>query len=539
MNTESMNVENPFIGRQISIANLNTASEKYHEPDDDKGLRWLQGDEAQRRFKKPKWRPTRSVTSQSLPDTVSTISSEDDVPVARFLQSDGDDAAMQLVGKDIRGEIADGCRIALNFDDGGVHKPTFWNGEPGWDHDWQGEYMKAWVDEMSKSKVPKARFLKKNLAGHENRDVNTFDGKLCKPVDYPETTINPEDLRNFNEELPRRLVDTSESRSKPEMEKHKRRVKNLKNKRNREGVHPYLWGNAVNEVPLKISELDPDTICPGDAKVMFFMRPARKSDLAAILQIYNWEVANGTQALDNKPLTLKDFERIFEQCDKAETPFIVAVGGKSSRVVAREHKALVRKRTQASRQWQHVGQHGLDPKDPDQQQQDPTHGPIVAFGFVTIPTQGLAGDVHFNVGRFDGRIHMYVAHESRRNGIGSVLLGRLTACCSERMSTMNALHDGWFDGDEVKACKPALLGARQYLSVSVEFAFCDQEDAEIKWLSGMLLKEGYEHSYTLTKARKVGLGEAGQWLNVQVWHIMCRDESSDIKAEGPPKNPWA
>ncbi|PSR75231.1 hypothetical protein BD289DRAFT_457257 [Coniella lustricola] len=500
---------------------------EYHEYDANEDYTWLQGNEVQRRFKQPKWRPARSVTSQSLPDTVSSINSEDDDLGAQFVHKDGGCTNMQLV-------------LAPKPEDDDAVDTSSWDDDTTWGQNWHTNFIDVWVDATAKSKIPKARFLKKRMEGHETRDVDTYTGTLCKPIDYPETTIDPADLRNLTEELPRRLIDTSESKSKPVLENYKRRIKNLRVKSSREGVHPLLWGNITNETVFEEPEVDPDPL-PGRAKILCFMRPARKSDLTEILEIYNWEVLHGIQALDNKPLLLQDFESILEQCKKAKTPFIVVIGGKSSQGVAREYEDLVRQRSKPSRAWQHVNQHGLDRKTLQQveQQRDPTNGPVLAFGFITIPGKGLAGDVHENVDRFHGRLHLYVDHQYRRKGIGQLLLQRLSACCSVRAETISALHMGWFDRDEVRACQPAWLGARQYWGVFIEFASRGKEDADTQWMSNFLMDEEYEHSHTLTNARKVGLGESGKWMDTEVWQLPCRTLFTNINTEGPPKNPWA
>lgn len=516
--------------------------------------------------KKQKWRPKRSydLESQSLPDTVSSVQLNDEDPDFRNIDSDSS-PALHTPEKDIRGEIADESNLKPTHSGDGFYDASPWkesaseNGNWSQNKNWFMGYVSSWINKQAHVKLPDVFFLDKKIERHEECDVNTYNGWLNAPVEYPATYMNPADAKR-PQETTRRLSSSANLKSATDYEKNRRRLekaeKKMEEKWGLENTTP-LWqpqtnpfpsphppapqptapprqpmtgkaqihaGGVISQAPAgPIEPIRPITptapVAQPDEfesylKVSCFLRPAKKNDLARVLKIYNWEVAHGIQALDTKPLTLEDFHRIFEQCKDAQTPFIVVIAGTPAEAAARkEVPATPRGPYQTYREGPY-----------QQHYQNPEQDKVLGFGFITIRAAGLAGGIHHSVGRFQGRLHFYVDNENRRNGVGRALLCRLTKCCSIMMISTGEYD--YFDPDRNEACDVAPHNARQYTRLFIEVASRSQNDPDSKWCSKFLNGEGFMCVSTADKARKVGCGEKGIWLDNLIWQHDCQDPKS-------------
>ncbi|KAF3769819.1 hypothetical protein M406DRAFT_348893 [Cryphonectria parasitica EP155] len=490
---------------------------------------------------KQKWRPKHDydLESQSLPDTVSSVHFDDDEPVAYFTGSDAGDVPT----KDIRGQIADESNLAPTGDGQGWYDQSqfkeFASDDDSWGPSkaWFAESVESWLDNTNKYELPSVWFLTSNIERHEHCDVNTFNGWLNAPVDYPETCMNPLDEIK-PQETKRRLTYSSSLKSATNYTKNKRRLDNA------EEMHGELVANpqpaqvpaqaqpqaqlvAANSaqaprggqmgqqvqagpsVPMASANLDDYE--QTYVKIPCFLRPAEHGDLEQVLTIYNWEVAHGTQAMDTKPLVVQDIRRIFQRCKVSETPFIVVIAGTAEEAVARKE---VPARPQGMQPYMQRNSHQ---DQPEKREQDK----VLAFGFITIPDAGLAGDVHHNVGRFQGRLYLYVAHDSRRNGLGRALLCRLTKCCSTMMISMGEYD--WYDPTKNKACDVAPFNSRKYSRLFLETASKGKTDPDTKWYAEFLDSEAFTCVSTTDRARKIGYGDGGKWMDTIVWQYDCSD----------------
>ena len=61
---------------------------------------------------------------------------------------------------------------------------------------------------------------------------------------------------------------------------------------------------------------------------MINIRPGVREDIPALLEIYNYEVLNGTATLDIHPKTLREWEKWFDDHGKENHPLLVAVTAK-------------------------------------------------------------------------------------------------------------------------------------------------------------------------------------------------------------------
>jgi L-amino acid N-acyltransferase YncA len=133
---------------------------------------------------------------------------------------------------------------------------------------------------------------------------------------------------------------------------------------------------------------------PNAHKVQFpcHLRPATKSDIKAITDIYNQEVAEGYKVMDTNPLNQDDFYNIYSQCLTEEMPFVVAVEG-----------------------W-----HGKIAEP---------HEVIIGFALVTAVNRGISGS-YKTLSRIGGKLLVIVKTGYRRKKIGTALIDILITNCT-------------------------------------------------------------------------------------------------------------
>lgn len=515
------------------------------------------------------WRPRHScdLLSQDLPDSVASSlgfnDSNHDSPIANGA----------LVCSDIRNTVGGELDLIPKVHGEGFYNKNRWVEYPDESKalEWRPTYCQLWVKEMENEDWPVAIFLKMKNMPHEECDVQTSDGWLMAPVEYPDTHINPAELKNDQHHgaTSRRLNGNACLKIAANYRRLKRRVDEREGEVKWEPIgddtsiasppdhvfeKPIGQRNSqstsqptrsyVNRLPVMKSEQRihrpervihhrhygtithlPRTYTPKPPptylKICCFLRPAEESDIPQILDIYNWEVAHGMQALDTKPLCLKDMERVFKQCKDAKTPIIVAIAGTSTEAKAR------REPTVAPRGRYETGQQG-----PQQPSQYPENDKVIGFAYVSILSPGLAGDVHYNVGRFEGQIHLYVTHECRRKGVGRALLQQTTIFCS-RHAGYHAQNYEWHDPEKTPTYDDAFYNSRSYSRIFVEVASRAKDDSDTLWVSKFLDEENFSCVSTKDKARKLGYGEAGRLLDCLVWQHDCQD--LDKMKENDPK----
>lgn len=268
------------------------------------------------------------------------------------------------------------------------------------------------------------------------------------------------------------------------------------------------YENQTVEVPIA-QDSDSDSDNDIYVKMPAHMRPAERCDLAQVLNIYNWEVSHGIQALDNKPIVLKDIQRVFAECKDSKTPFIVAIAGTPA-------DAASRKKTPAPPQLLNY-QSYLHLSKPENDQ-------VLGFGFVKIRATGLAGDANDSVGRFQGQVYFYVANESRKKGIGRAIFRKLVKSCSRY--ALGRERCEFFDPDRSPICDNAPFNVRDYSRLFIEMAVRGKTDADARWLSQLLDKEHFLNVSTIDNYRRIGNHENGIWLDNIVWQHDCQDKES-------------
>lgn len=504
--------------------------------------------------RKKKWRPKNSSCweSQSLPTSGASVefvsndaASHDANPSFGSDQSNGG-----VPFKDVRGSIADELDIVPKGDGTGWVNKNFWkdyHSPPGSDDDssddsfekgWHYSFCRDWVKTLSDP--PIAFLLWDDNETPWECDIDTKDGTMLGPVDYPSTTVNPEDP-GTPEELVRRMSSTAEIKVTMEAEKLRKRMKQREQREQREerrGKHHLgpQWKRVASSTSTPVDRPStsgrlhhgqaPDQTTkalvksrqadPREPRIHCYLRPATRDDLPQILDIYNWEVEHGRQALDAKALTLRDIQRLFAECDAYGTPFIVAVGGTPPLVPTSrgEDSALVRFRgpyQQIERSRSHNDSE-VTPSSPS------SSGKILGFGLITLPSAGLAGHAHTSVSRFNGKLHLYVEPRSRRLGIGRCVLHRVLLCCSKRL--LRADWYKWKDPYDSRACAEAGDNARNYARVFVEVASF-KGDPDFSWRKKLLGEMNFLYVNTTDLTRKVIRDQNGGWYDNTVWQHDC------------------
>lgn len=507
--------------------------------------------------KKQKWRPKHSedLDSQSLPYSVSSLCCEDD------------EISVRDTAGDIQGETASNLSRTINRN--GQDFVNEWqdhracqmeDGErssiQGWSMSYRPKWMQDWAHGVDTQPII-ARVIHRDLKKGEDCDVDPSTGYFMTPVDYPPTYVNPQD-RDHPAKMSKRFSGSAQLSAAANFEKNKRRLdRSEKKERERELEDPSSFWRPVTK-PFHVPQPSPPATqhMVGNAhahsrgydsfgdhensgaqyqtqanelasqahvgpavrnnsrewgsyvKISCHMRPAEQGDLPQILEIYNWEVVHGMQALDSKPLDLQDMRRVFEQCQSARTPFVVMIAGTSEEAVLRnEVAAPPRGPSQSHRRVLH------------RHARNPVQDTVLGFGFINIASVGLAGGIHHNVSRFHGRAHIYVANHRRRRGIGRALVSRLSQCCS-----MNAVSMGeyeWYDPNRTAACDTLGFNARNYSRLFIETASRGKNSSETIWLGKLLESENFSCISTLENARKVCLNGEGFWLDNLIWVLDC------------------
>ncbi|KAH8902582.1 hypothetical protein BR93DRAFT_941555 [Coniochaeta sp. PMI_546] len=280
-------------------------------------------------------------------------------------------------------------------------------------------YANPWIEDYVENQTDydvRANFLyEEDSIVHCHSDVDTFSGKLLKPIQHDYTAP---DYMN-SESLDRQLNRTASLYVQKKAIKANARNNNSSAPPRRprgwfDTPTPLDTATAEHTVPKPAqpverarADSEPDPFSP---RVPCHVRPARMEDMDGVRGIYNWEVLNGLQALDTEPLSLDDWEGILKKTQDAELPFVVVIGGpyqlRGNSSQAHTEQAL----------------------------QDKDAGKVLAFGFLTIRQPGLAGSFG-GTSRMSAKAHVFVHHDYRRKKLGHVCIDKLLSTVSTRYST--------------------------------------------------------------------------------------------------------
>lgn len=511
---------------------------------------------------KTKWRPKHSedLESHSLPSTVASVnlnwSNGSDFP-------DRSEDSNSAFIKDVRGNIADELDIVPKGNGNGWVNKNAWkdyhsntpsneDAKDGSSNEgWKTTYCRNWIAGLSKTPPDPAFCLEKNIDRHWECQIDPKDGFLMSPIEYPLTRINPNDPGD-DKVLERRLRDTASMRASIEYPQWQKRVeKNEKKDAARKPPTHLVWepqSPATTPQSTHVPVLNPvaapfvsslqkssqghvaatqilvgpvqqdahDRVDGRQVKIPCHLRPAEMADASQVLEIYNWEVLNGCQALDARPLSLQDIQSILMECKSAHMPFIVAVQGTPMEAASRQDNSA-----HPRGPYKQPRPTGPYKKAPVPQ---PATGKILGFGFISCPMMGLAGNVHTNVGRFIGRVHFYVDHASRRKGIGRAILHKLTRCGSKSYHSADWYE--WYDLAAAAVFKEPGYNPRNYSRLYIESSSSGENDPDNAWHEKFMDDMGYLFMSTMDKTRNLGPGRDDEWRDTIFWQHDCREPKS-------------
>jgi GNAT superfamily N-acetyltransferase len=379
-------------------------------------------------------------------------------------------------------------------------------------------YANPWIEDYVEHQIDydvRANFLyETDPIEHCHCDVNTFNGELLKPVQYDYTVP---DYMN-SEDMDRQMTRTASLYVK------RKAIKASKN--NKSGPFRPSPGWVETPTPMATEAPGPSSqdkvpsskradaavsvksdLNKFSPKVPCHLRPARKEDMEDVRAIYNWEVANGIQALDVEPLSLADFEGILKKTEEAKMPFIVAVSGAYQS------------------QWSSSQNHIASAT------QDGT-GKILAFGFLTLRQPGLAGSFT-GTGRASAKAHVFVHPEYRRKRLGHVCLDKILSTVSTRYSTKGGYE--FVNLDDNPTYKYPWQHDRKFYLVSIEFMVPRKQEygqgkfvpdeTELKWFEGFLKRYKFWKVATLDAAHRSRQSYLPEpvWLDTVMFEHICQE----------------
>ncbi|KAK3368230.1 hypothetical protein B0H63DRAFT_403924 [Podospora didyma] len=432
-------------------------------------------------------------------------------------------------GSDIRNTI--GPKHNIRSQDGKWVRKHNWDNPLGLEDDYvfntmpfNDAFVTAWDNGVPHD--ISADFLDRDVREHWRCDVDTNTGYLIPPVEYPETLV---DLGKLREELDWRrqnwtsalLIRRNTANTRGNL--RGRRYENFQLRHYQEPNEPEIFEiNPVVEEP-KI-EIVHNSLAP---RVASYLRPAQKADMAAVTAIYNWEMKNGLQTLDSQPLSVEDFEKIFDDTQKLGMPFLVAVTG-SAKDLKSKHNGAV---TLSLYRHMPVDMVTLPSQD--------RNGKILGFAYLSVWQPGLAGS---GVGssRATASINLFVDPQFRKMKIGFSLMDKLLSTISRRFSSESAYD--FVDPTRSPVYQGPKSHERQYfrlyLSYLVKHKYADHQleeeqktyDDDLKWVKKLLEEKfnfrekiRFEAVHRSAKAREGPLC----WLDSVVFEHACQFGPAD------------
>lgn len=366
---------------------------------------------------------------------------------------------------------------------------------------------KGWV--ATCSNPPTAEFLHDGTRDplSDQRDIDTGDGTLLSPVEYPEThkSQNPGQCHDVRDVNWRQANMTSELWIA-------REIKN----RNQIAQRIRAEIEETNKVsqPTPVEEPWPTANC--------LLRPATPNDFAGIAAVMNKESrqTKSPQVIGPATTGTQDIRRIYENCRRNKRPFIVAVPSASILLdrskwpegADNEYEEFVRfKRAQKA---------SSDEKT------------ILGFGFVTESRMDVFGSPSYG-SRFTGRITVLVDPAHRRKLYGSALLDRI-------LLSVAAYHGSLIDY-KWECSEPASIyeqtvtrNWRQYARVYIEALFHGEENIDQSWIGKMLGKFEFKRVARFEQAVRAGNSKESEWLDLAVWELQARP-AKEIGDDAPSK----
>ncbi|KAI1131555.1 hypothetical protein F5Y10DRAFT_286461 [Nemania abortiva] len=238
------------------------------------------------------------------------------------------------------------------------------------------DFIKTWIQGAHKVE---ADFM--HQKNHTDCDIDTHTGVFMKPIEYPKTRCQELMSRAQCEqtsELFMRQFIAEIARRDPSLRAERKAAKQAR---------AAAMASEAGTRPLL--EEPPN---PNEVRIPCHLRPAIESDVEAITDIYNQEIADGYKVMDTNALRQEDFYKVYVQCVAEKAPFVVAVEG--------QHEAIGEGRQE-----------------------------VIGFALVTAVNLGITGS-YDTLSRCGGKLLVIVKPEYRRKKIGTALIDILITNCT-------------------------------------------------------------------------------------------------------------
>ena len=380
-------------------------------------------------------------------------------------------------------------------------------------------FVVAWVRTVPDNIGPE--FLAQNALGHWECDVDPNTGLLLRPVDYPSTMVNCLELdkatewrqQNWTSSLLMRRENARLNRAGHQGPPRRHPPRGW----TETPLGPPEVTQAIKDEPReKPYKPEPNPYAP---KIPCHMRPAMTADMEEVREIYNMEVENGLQAGDTEPLSLQDFQKIFETTRELKMPFVVVISG--------EYQDAAKSKAPSAQR----------PKHGNQRPQGPPPR-VLAFGYLSVWEPGLAGSVTGR-SRMTARAHVYVHPEHRKKKLGHACLDKLMSTVSYRYSARLACE--FIDPTDNPVYKYPRHHDRKYYSVylhyyvktktppgsgAIDTVNKKDQDKELEWADSYLKEFRFWQKARFEACHRTKPSQLPQpfWLDAVVFEHVCQTD---------------
>ncbi|KAK4448609.1 hypothetical protein QBC34DRAFT_111616 [Podospora aff. communis PSN243] len=316
------------------------------------------------------------------------------------------------------------------------------------EHFTESQYLKSFIVSWRAS-IP-CNVLVEDVASHSQSDIDTVTGRYLPPLDHPETFPTIVNKKEVGMDWRRQTWSSA-------LLAHRSVALKIQ-----QGRHAEL--EAARETPedraevaeaaRKLGEflMNRPPWCIFSPRTPCHLRPVRPEDLAGIVEIYNWEVENGYQALDSKPLTVSEFATVVKRTQDLGMPFLVAVYGPAEKVKPSAGNVF----------YTSVTPHPDATRAPDQAQ----IGKVLGFAFLSVWEPGLAGS-GLGSGRTTAKISLFVHPKYRRKRIGCSLFDKMLSTVSDTYCSTEGYD--FVDLSDNPTYKSARENNRKYYRIFTNF----------------------------------------------------------------------
>ncbi|KAK0622851.1 hypothetical protein B0T14DRAFT_494424 [Immersiella caudata] len=291
--------------------------------------------------------------------------------------------------------------------------------------------------------------LAEDVASHSHSDIDTVTGRFIPPLIHSAAFPTIVETRGGLDW--RRQTWSSELLAR-------RRVSLKKQKGEQTELHASLITAEeraeVAEAQRKLKDflVNRPAWCTFAPRSPCHLRPVRPEDLAGVVEIYNWEVENGYQALDSKPLTVSDFATIVSRTQELGMPFVVAVYGRAKKFETSKGNVF----------YTTVTPHPDATHPPDQRK----IGKVLGFAFLSGWEPGLTGS-GLGSSRTTAKINIFVHPDYRRKRIGYSLFDKVLSTVSDGYCSTEGYD--FVDLSNSAAYKTARENDRKYYRIFTNF----------------------------------------------------------------------